>query len=402
MPRFSYVIKSKPDQALQGEIQAHSASEAARKLTAMGYFPLSIREERPVAMPNGVLGIHPAGTRDTLFFTRQLANLIGSGVHLVNALVVLSSQTPSPYMRAFITEVIARIKDGAALSECLASYPGLFSDVYVSMVRSGETSGNLDKVLGDLARLLESEEEFRHSLRAALAYPVFIFAVGILTTVALLVFVIPRLSVLFADMGEVLPLPTRILVTVSGFLRAYWWLFLAGVAALALACSSLGRYAGFNPGLGSFKLKLPLAGTLILKSEVARFSRTLSLLVSSGLPILHALEVAVSVLHNQVLRDEARAFIEQVRNGASLSSCVRKSSIFPLFVANIIGLGEEGGTLEKALLHVADEYEKDTDRALKGISRMVEPVMILTMGVLVGFIVFSMLLPIFQINLLVR
>jgi type II secretory pathway component PulF len=207
---------------------------------------------------------------------------------------------------------------------------------------------------------------------------------------------------MFEDMGQVLPLPTRILITVSGSMRNYWWMFLAAIGAAVFLLRRLRRSIKGRFSLDRFKLKMLVFGQIILKTEIARLCRTMSLLLSSGIPITPALDICGSVMENQVIKEEVAKFKEKINSGQSLSVVFREAKIFPEFVVNIVAIGEETGSLDKSLMRVAQDYERETDRTLKGLTRLLEPAIILVMGLIVGFIVLSMLLPIFQINIMAR
>jgi type II secretory pathway component PulF len=325
-----------------------------------------------------------------------------SGVNLLNCLKILSNQTANKQLKFIIDEVISSIKDGKSMSDSFRQHPKAFSGFFVAMVQSGETGGSLDTTLKRLADYLEKEEEFRNSVTSALIYPLFLFSVSILTIVVLLTFVIPRLVTMFEDMGQVLPLPTKILIDTSSFLRLYWWFILA---IILVAAYSLKRFYSTDKGkatIDRLRLKLPVLGKIILKAEISRLMRTLSLLLGSGIPIVQAMGLATSVIDNQILKTELSGFKDKISSGSSLSSCLKESPLFPDLVTNVVSIGEESGTIEKSLGRIADDYEKEVDRALKVMTRLLEPTVILIMGLIVGFIVLSMLLPIFQINLIVR
>jgi type II secretory pathway component PulF len=257
-------------------------------------------------------------------------------------------------------------------------------------------------VVKSLADYYEKDEEFRASLKASLTYPLFICIVGILTVGVLMGFVIPKLVSMFEDLGQNLPIATKILIAISGFIQNYWWAIFTIVFFTIFSLRRLAKtpYGKFT--FDKFQLKIPIAGETILKSEIARLSRTLSLLISSGLAVVSSLTTATYVIRNQVLKNELETFKDKITQGSSLSRCLNGSKFFPPFVTNIVAVGEEGGNLEKSLMRIAEEYEKDVDRSLKTLSRLLEPIIILFMGLVVGFIVLSMLLPIFQINLIVK
>jgi type II secretory pathway component PulF len=270
------------------------------------------------------------------------------------------------------------------------------------MVHTGEVSGSIEQTLKRLSDFLENEEEFKNSIRAALTYPFFIFILSALTVIILLGFVIPRLVSMFEDMGQILPLPTKVLINISGFLQGYWWLILAMIFLLMFLLQRLYHSPQGKISLDEFKLKLPVLGKIVLKTEIGRLMRTLSLLLSSGITIVSALDIAASLLENQILKIEVQKFKDRITGGSSFSKCLSESKLYPAFVTNIVTIGEESGALEKSLLRIASDYEIDVDRSLKTLTRLLEPIIILVMGLIVGFIVLSMLLPIFQINLIVR
>ena len=402
MPKFIYTVKSQPTKTIQGDIEAESEQEAINKLIQLGYFPITVTAENVLVDKQGRRRFQKVSKRDIFLFTQQLSSLIESGVNILNALTVVSNQTSHKYLKAILSDISTKIKDGKALSESLATYPDVFSNLYTSLILSGEASGNLEVVLKRLADFFEKEEEFKNSIRASLTYPVFVFVVGTLTVAVLMGFVIPRLVTMFEDMGEALPLPTKILIDTSTVLRNYWWLILAIILISVFSLRRLHRTPQGKYALDRFKLKLPFFGETVLKTEISRLMRTLSLLISSGIPVVSCLTIAMSVIENQILKLEVQKFKGGITEGLSFSKCLADSKLFPPFVTNIVSVGEESGGLEKSLLRIADEYEREVDRSLKAFTRMLEPVIILAMGLIVGFIVLSMLLPIFQMNLIVK
>jgi len=400
MPRYAYLAKSQPENSVRGYIEAESEQEAINKLTKMGYFPISVETESVLLEKKASRFVRKIPKKDVVLFTRQLSSMVGSGVNIINGLNIISRQTSNRHFRVLIEDIASSIKDGKSLSQSLSSHPEQFSSLYTSMVHSGESGGKMEETLNRLASFLEQEEEFRNSLAAALTYPAFVFAVGVMTVIVLIGFVIPRLVVMFEDMGQVLPLPTRILIMLSQFLQGYWWLLLA---ILGMSVFLLNRFYS-SPGgrmfCDRFRLKVAVLGDIALKTEVGRMSHTLSLLLSSGMTIIYSLDIVTSVIENQVLKIELINFKDKINEGLSFSQCLNESKLFPPLMADIVTVGEETGNLEKSLRRISDDYARDVDRSLKAISRMLEPVIILVMGLIVGFIVLAMLLPIFQINLM--
>jgi type II secretory pathway component PulF len=402
MARYTYTAKSSPTKTIRGDIEADSSQDAINKLTKLGYFPVSVQAEDQIGVKLGFWPFARVKNKDIVLFTAQLSTLVGSGVNILKGLNIITEQVTNRYLKSALRDVTGRVQDGLAFSQSLSVHPQVFSPLYVSMVRSGEASGNIEEALRRLSDYMEKEEEFRLTLSQAMVYPAFIFAVSALTIVVLLGFVIPRLVGMFSDMGQVLPLPTKMLITLSDFLRGYWWFGAIIIIAVIFLWQRVRNNPQASLSLDRFKLKAPLLGNIILKAEIGRFMRMLSLLVSGGAPVLAALDVSSSALGNQVLRQEVVKFKNDISSGGMLSGSMRKSKLFPEFTVNIVLVGEETGNLEKAFLRVAQDYEKDVDIALKNIARLIEPVIILVMGLIVCFIVFSMLLPIFQINLVVR
>lgn len=402
MPRYIYTAKSQPNKTIQGDIEAESEQDAVNKLTKLGYFPVSVEPEDLSVNKQGFGQFWKISRRDIVLFTRQLSTLVESGVNILNGLNIIANQIANKYFGSVLKDITGKIKDGKSLSDSLSSHPELFPSLYIAMIRSGEVGGTMGVTLKRLADFLEKEEEFKNTVRASLTYPLFVLAVGILTVAVLLGFVIPRLVAMFEDMGQILPLPTKILIGLSATVRAYWWLILAIILIFVFFLRRAYRRPKGKVILDQLKLKLPVWGAITLKSEISRMTRTLSLLLSSGITIISALEISISVIGNQILKGEVEKFKEQIGAGASFSKSLSESKLFPVFVTNIVTVAEETGTLEKSLLRIADDYERDVDRALKNFTRLLEPVIILVMGLIVGFIVLSMLLPIFQINLIVK
>jgi type II secretory pathway component PulF len=387
---------------MEGVLEAETEQGALARLSQMGYFPLSIKKEEAGAQGQGVSRSFSLFSRirrrDITFFTRQLSDLLEAGLTLMRALTVLRDQTESPRLRDIMDDVASHVREGKSFSDALAVYPKIFTPIYVSMVRSGEVGGILGGVLARLADFSEKEEELQGKVRAALAYPVLILLVGMGTIAVLLIFVVPKLVVLFEDVGQVLPLPTQILIEVSGGLATYWWLILI-IGALGGFLVKRGQLSqGTRLAIDRIKLRIPVWGALIKKVEIARFARTLSTLLSHGVPILQAMQAVVQATGNELLKRELQKIGDQLRGGGTLSHGMRQGRIFPSLVTNMVSVGEEAGSLDRSLIKIADTYERESDRAMKMMTALVEPVMILVMGSIVG----SMLLPIFQIDLLAR
>ncbi len=401
MPRYVYTAKSQPDKTVQSSIDAESIQDAVDKVTALGYFPLDIEPEK-VHLQRKKGFFSTVSRKDIVHVTYQLARLSESGVNLLNSLNIIAGQTGNKYLKAVIEDIKNRIKEGKSLSESLVSHPELFSGVYSAMIQAGETGGNLELSLKQLAEYLEREEGLKHSVRSALTYPFFVLVMSAGTIAVLFMFVIPRLAPLFADMNQMLPLPTTMLLNLSAFLKRYWWLIggITGTAAFLvfhLHSHPQGRFFA-----DKLTLRFPVLGGIVLKNELSRLTRTLSLLLSGGIPIVTSLGTAASVVENTVLKKEMERIRERITAGSGLFQCLDESDVFSPFVKNLVRIGEETGALEKSLLRIADDYERQAGDALKTLVQLLEPSVILAMGLVVGFIVLSMLLPIFQLNVVVK
>ena len=408
MQKFLYKARDRGRRMVEGSLAAETEQAALARLGEMGYFPLSIAREEPGAQAQPQAPPHSFGLlttirrRDVTLVTRQLADLLESGLTLMRALDVLREQTERPRVREVLADVSSRVRDGRSFSESLAIYPRVFSPLYISMVRSGEVGGMLGGVLARLADISEKEDDVHVKVRSALAYPVLILLVGLGTVAVLLIFVIPKLVSLFQEVGQTLPLPTRILIELSRWLASYWWLVVLGAAGGAFVVRRGTRSPRARLAIDHTKLHFPLWGTLIKKVEIARFARTLATLLSHGVPILPAMQVVVQATGNALLRGELQQIGEQLRGGTTLSQGMRRGRLFPTSVTHMVAVGEESGALERSLFKIAETYERDADRVIKSMTSLVEPVMILIVGAVVGFIVISMMLPIFSIDLLAR
>lgn len=399
MPRFLYKAKKEPREIIERSIEAESQSVAIKKLTDKGLYPIWVKEESLTKDKTKAAGlcIQRIKPKDVANFTRQLSELLDSGLPLYESLNIIRTQIEQHQLEKIINLIQRNIKDGKSFSDSLGAHPHIFSNLYVNMVRSGETGGVLSEVLSNIADFLEKQEDIKSKITAALAYPILMAGVGLITIIILMTFVVPRLVNMLIDIGETLPLPTRILIGCSDFTKRYWIFVLVFIAVAVFfikrtKASSIDR----------LKLKIPLFGNLLKDTELARFSRTLSTLLKNGVPILHGLKISSDVVMNNLIREDILKLHADVKAGSSLAVAVSKRASFPKFVENMAAIGEKGGFLDQTLMKVAHRYEAEADRTIKILSSLLEPGIILVMGVIVGFIVISMLLPVFQISLTVH
>jgi type II secretion system protein F len=405
MPKFIYKAKVSPSQIKEGTIEADNQSQAALKLGNMGFFVLSVEDEAAAFIKKSkgrFLFFKSIPLRVLSNFTRQLSNLLDSGLAMLNALGILIDQTDNPYFRQVVGVVRDDIRDGATFSSALSKHPKVFSNLYINMVASGEISGSLEDVLKRLSDFMEKDEENMAKVKASMAYPALMAVVGFITIFVLLTFVAPRLISIFVDLGQALPLPTKILIWVSSFFAKFWILIIVGLISCMVAFSKWSHTREGKSQLDNIKLKVFLLGGFIQKVEITRFSRTLATLIGNGVPVIQALSIAANTIDNTSIKQDMENARKDVVDGAPLSVGMKKSKSFPSMMTNMIAVGEESGMLERSLFKIADSYDTEIDRTIKTITSLLEPGLILFMGLVVGFIVISMLLPIFQLNLMVR
>lgn len=412
---YKYRAKKGLEDIVEGTIDASTEKEAIEKVSQLGLLPIRLVEEASVEesmaeeLSDGINEPQPSSLREVrgkvkartiTIFTRQLASLLRSGVPILNAINVIREQSENPRLESILHNIHDEIKEGATFSSALAKYPKVFSSLYIPMVRAGEDTGNLPEVLLKIADYRMKQEEMLSRIRMSLAYPILMAVVGVGTVVFMLTFVMPRLMGIFGNLGEALPLPTRIVLAISQGLRQKWYWI---VLILATIVFIIKRLAKTNKLFFSiFKLRIPVFGNFILKAELSRFSRTLELLIRSGIPILKTITIAIPVLGNEVIKNQLRHSYEQLEQGGSFGRSLKNSKVFPAFMSNLITVGEESGRLDEALAEVAGSYERETDEAMRVMVSLLEPLMILGMGVVVGFIVVAMLLPIFEINMVAK
>ena len=388
-----------------GTLEAENERAAATQLKQSGFYPLSIIKAREGATLSQGLSwrlLKRIGSQDIAVFSRRLATLVAAGIPLSRSLTTLAEQTENSRLAGVIKDVRDRVQAGSTFSESLSRFPGVFPALFVTMVHAGETGGMLQEVLERLANHYEGAEVLRGKVKSALVYPSFLVIVGIGTIFVLLTFVIPRFVSLFRDLGQVLPLPTRILIQVSGFMGHFWWLVIGVLFLLIFAVKRFKKTKSGKRICDRAALRIPLAGSVIRKLETANFSRTLGALLESGVSILQALEVVGKSIRNQEIADAVLSARQDVAEGAPLAPCLERSGHFSPMVINMVATGEESGALPLMLRKVAEAYDQEVDRAVSAMTRLLEPAMILILGGGVGFIVMSILLPIFRLNVLIR
>jgi general secretion pathway protein F len=408
MPVFEYTALDVKGKTTSGIIDADGFQAARQKLRTNGVYPVSIREttETPTQRPSRLMTLWRRFGRvkpsEVALVTRQLATLIGAGFPLVSALDALLPQTKSKALKRTLARIKDMIVEGNSFAQALSQYPLIFSPIYVNMVRAGETSGTLEIVLERLADITEKQMALKNRIQTALAYPIFMLLIGCAVLFVLLTYIVPSITSIFTDMNQVLPAPTRMLIFISSVLKHFWWIFFALIAAAVIALQQIRKTEKGRYWFDKTLLMLPGFGRLMRKIAVARFSRTLASLLENGVSMLIALEIVKNIVGNVLLSDTVARAAEEVGKGQGLGASLADGRSFPQLSIQMIQVGEQSGELELMLNKIADVFENEVETTIMRLTSYLEPVMILIMGSLVGFIVLSICLPIFEMNQLIR
>ncbi|MBI3306646.1 MAG: type II secretion system F family protein [Candidatus Omnitrophica bacterium] len=403
MKKYKYRAKKGPEQTVEGIIAAESQDDAIDKINEMGLFPVAVDEDG-IRNPSGRLpsfSKNKLKPREIITFYRQLGKLIKSGVPILQAITAFTDQSTAPKLKTILERIRHVVSQGQTLSTALTEHPAAFSVFDVALIQAGEAAGHLDESLLRIADYRMQQDALVSKIKMALAYPLFILTMGILAVIFMLTYVVPKFSSLFADFGQKLPAITRILIAISHLLQHYGgWLLIVLILGYALGKKLLSLPSERKKIHRSY-LKIPYWGELYLKVEISRFVRTLALLLKNGIPILNALQIALPVIRNEAVRQDAQACYEAVQNGRYLSDGLKKSRLFPPLLIQLVALGEESGRLDETLLDVSDWYEQDTVESLAVATRLLEPLVILAVGLVLGFFIIAILLPVFSIDMLV-
>lgn len=408
MPVYTYSALDARGKATKGVINADSARAARVKLRQSGLFTKELLETDSAETPERhrslefLQMVRRVRPQDITVMTRQLATLLAANLTVVDALTALIEQTENRTLQRTLIQVRESVLEGGSLAAALGQHRRVFSPLFVNMVRAGEASGALPLVMLRLADFSERQLGTRKKITAKMYYPLFMIAIGSLVLFALLTYVVPTVTTLFTNMRGTLPLPTRVLITVSNFLQAYWWLLGLGLLGVFLAVRQYGRTAHGQRLFDTWKIRAPLVGKLALKVAMSRFTRTLGILLHSGIPLLDALEIARAVVNNSVLAEAIDTARDAIREGANIASPLKASGYFPPLVSHMISIGEKSGQLEDMLLRVAESYDSEVETSVEGLTSLVEPIIIVVMALVVFGIMLAVLLPIFELNTIVR
>lgn len=400
MPKYTYKAKKRSGEIVEGVLEADNRTLVVNRLHSMEYFPLLVQEEGGKGLQTEISlkAFERIGARDICNFTRQVSNLLRSGLPLSRALGVLQDQTENAKFREVIRSLKSSVAGGNTFAEALAEHEKIFPPLFTNMVHAGEVSGSLDTVMERLADFEEKELDTRNKIISAMAYPAIMVVVGSGVIIVLLTFVIPRFTIMFQQMDQQLPAITQFLVSVSAFLKSYWYILLGGLAGGIFLYRKYQATPEGRKHIDTLKLKIPLIKDFLQKREITKFSRTMGTLLGNGVPILKALEIVEAVITNTVIASHIAVVRDNIREGEKVSDHLGSGGIFPPMVVSMVAIGEETGSLETTLERIAVAYDADTERAMRTITTLIEPMLILLMGVVVGFIVMAMILPIFALS----
>jgi type II secretion system protein F len=400
MARFRYVALDRGGKTVTGEIAAENPEEVKHRLRDMGYFPSRVGEAAQVSLgpPKRMRRGRGVTGSDVVVITRQLADMTAARLPMFRSLSVLVEQADRATLRDLLETIRTDVREGHPLSEALQRHPRHFPDLYVNMVRAGEASGHLEAVLLRLAEFLEKSMRRRSQVISALLYPAVLITVAVSAVAFIIGFLIPKLSVLFEELEQALPLITRVLLSVANALSATWWILAIAIAVVVIGIRWYARTEAGKTSLDLLYLRLPLLGPIWHKMAVSRLAHTLGTMLSGGVPILAALEISGNALANRPLSRAVEAVREEVREGTSIAVALERAAVFPPLLVHMAGVGEETGQLPEMMTKVADSLDFEVDSTLGRLSTLLEPIIIIVMGVIVGFIVLAVLLPIFQIN----
>jgi len=404
MALYFYKATDQSGKFFEGNIEAPDYPQAVQSIRKLNYFPIEVTTKSPgkklnMASPSlNLKGGKNIPARELMDITQQLSTLLDAGFTIDKSLGVLAQLAQRPHSKEILTDLKDKVHAGSSLADALAEYPQVFSKLYINMIRSGEAGGTLGPTLMRLSGFLESAEELKASIVGAMIYPVVLILFGGAALTVLITVVIPQLSQLFEDMGDALPLITQLMLAISSFLRTYWWMLSIGMVASSIAFYFYLQTSAGRMKWDAFLLNVPVIGPLIRKIEISRFSRTLSTLLQSGVPVLSALSIVASILGNRVIGEAMNDIHKGLKSGRGLSTPLQETGVFPPLAVHMITIGEQSGNLDEMLEKVSATYDKEVERSIKQLVSMIAPMMILIMAVVIGFIVISMLVGIFSVN----
>lgn len=399
MPTFTYKARNKEGVRVFGEIDSENPYSASKLLKEQGLFVIQVKEkEREEKFKITLPFFGKISLKDKAIFTKELAVMIKAGLPIVSAIKSLSEQTENKNFKGVLKRVAVDVEGGKLLSEALDKHPDVFPKLYVNTIKSGEKGGKLEEVLESLSEQLEKEYDLNVKIRGAMVYPAFILVAMVVILIIIFIYVLPQLTKLFSELGGLLPWQTKLLMKASEFILKFWWLVLV---VLVFAVSALRFWLKTKVGVLFFdklKLRLPIFGSLFRKIYMARFCRSSSVLIKAGLPLMEVLKTVADVVANVIYQKDLLGAAKQVEMGLPLSTSLKQSTHFPSMVSHLITVGEASGNLEKVLEDLADYYDKEVDAMTKAMSSLIEPILIVLIGIVVAFVIISVIKPIYSIT----
>ncbi len=397
MPYFNYTIRDQSGQTRSGKVEAPNAEELRKRLQAEGFQVIEISEDRKAPrVPAG--GYGRVKLTDLAIFARQFSTMLDAGVSLIRCLDVLQAQTNNARLRKILMDLSARVESGESLSRSMARHPKAFNQLIIGLIRAGEVGGVLEESLQRIAAFLEKDVELRRKIRSAMTYPVIVLLAAIGIVIFLVSWLVPQFAELFKELGiQELPAPTQFLVDLSALFTQRWYVVVIAVVAVIVAYKLFVSTRVGRRVADRVKLRIPVFGPLHHKIVMARFSRTMGTLLASGVPILQALETVAGVVGNSVVSDAVMESRSRIREGERIADPLQRSKMFPPMVVHMISVGEESGSLDHMLNKIADFYENEVEMTIASLTAAIEPVMIVLLGFIVGFIVISMFLPMIEV-----
>ncbi len=397
---YTYKVRDKGGKVVSGTLIADNEALVLQRLREQGFTPLEIAKQKRGM--NIELSAKKVKLKELSVFSRQFATMVNSGLPILRSLAILSEQASNPSLAKVLTNARMDVEQGASLSQAFAKHPKVFNDLYISMVRSGETGGQLDDVLLRLAEMLETEVRLRGKIKSAMTYPVAVVGLVILIMSAMLLFVVPQFESIYGQLGGTLPLPTRVLLMASQAFKKYWFIFLVGVILGRIFFKRWKKTAKGREMIDGWKIRVPVFGTLFHKTALARFSSTFSMLLRSGVPILQALEIVAETVNNKVISKAVTDVQESVREGESMAKPLARHKVFPPMVVQMIAVGEETGQVDIMLEKVATFYEQEVEASVDALTSLIEPLLIAVIGGCVGAAVVALYMPMFNIIKLIQ
>ena len=398
MPIYQWKGRTVSGDVQSGEMTVGSQDEVLSQLRKKRIIVTYVREKsRPVSLNLKIRGSSGVKIKELAVFTRQFATMINAGLPLVQCLDILSQQAVNANFKSVITNVMNEVESGSTLAEALRKHPKVFDKLFTNMVQAGEAGGVLDDILLRLAAYIEKAEALRRKVKSAMTYPVVVACVAIGATVFMLLFIIPTFAKIFTEFGGELPLPTKIVMGLSAFLRGAWYILVGMAIAMIFLYR---RYVATENGrrtVDRTMLRIPVFGDVLRKGAIARFTRTLGTLISSGVPILDGLEITAQTAGNKIIEEAIMATRGSIREGETIAGPLRQSKVFPPMVVQMIGIGEETGALDEMLNKIAAFYDDEVNTAVDTLTSVIEPIMIVVMGVMVGGMVVAMYMPMFKL-----